>query len=115
VAARWKVTVRYGSDVSREGFESLDDAMSALEKAADEVLADDPLKTVSAFRDYTPDKLVKARIEISGKGLVRPPTAGIDIQGDGELRPFSGGVLRKPLEAKGRKQVFAAIRQSLGQ
>ncbi len=115
MAARWKVTVRYGSDVSREGYESLDEAMAALEKSALEVLDDDPLKTVTAFRDYTPDQLVKARIEISGKGVVRPPTAGLDIQGDGELRPFRGGVLRKPLEAKGRKQVFAAIRQALEQ
>ena len=113
MAARWKVTVRYGSDVSREGYDELDDALAAAEKAADEVLGDAPLGTVKAFRDYTPDQLVKARIEITGKGLISPPTAGVDIQGDGGMLAFTGGVRRKPLEAKSRKQVFAAIRQAL--
>lgn len=113
--AKWKVTVRIDSDVSRQGFDDLDSAMAAAEAAADEALADGPLKTVKAFRDYTPDQLVKARIEVSGKGLFSPPTAGVDIQGDGGMLAFRGGVVRKPLEAKSRKQVFAAIRQALEQ
>ena len=113
--AKWKVTTRYGPDVSRQGFDDFEDAMAALEAATAEVLEDDPLDTVKAFRDYTPDQLVKARIEISGKGLFSPPTAGIDIQGDGGMLAFSGGVKRKPLKANSRKQVFAAIRQALWQ
>jgi len=113
--AQWKVTVRYGPDVSRHGFDNFDDAMEALEAATAEVLGDDPLKTVKAFRDYTPDQLVKARIEISGKGLFSPPTAGVDIQGDGGMLAFSGGLKRKPLKANSRKQVFNAIRQALQQ
>ena len=115
MAARWKVTVRYGSDVSREGFDDLGEAISYAEKATDEVLGDAPLDTVKAFRDYTPDQLVKARIEITGKGLISPPTAGLDIQGDGGVIGFTGGVRRKPIEAKTRKQVFASIRQALEQ
>ena len=115
MASRWKVTVRYGSDVSREGFDELGDAIDAAERSTDEVLADDPLDTVKAFKDYTPDQLVKARIEITGKGLISPPTAGLDIQGDGGILAFTGGVRRKPLAANSRKQVFAAIRQALEQ
>ncbi|HTU15872.1 MAG TPA: hypothetical protein VMF31_11810 [Solirubrobacterales bacterium] len=115
MASRWKVTVRYGSDVSREGFDDLDQAIAAAEAATDEVLGDDPLSTVKAFRDYTPDQLVKARIEITGKGLISPPTAGLDIQGDGGMLAFTGGVRRKALKANSRKQVFAAIRQALEQ
>jgi len=115
VASPWKVTVRYGSDVSREGYDDLDQAIAAAEAATDEVLADSPLSTVKAFRDYTPDQLVKARIEITGKGLFSPPTAGLDIQGDGGMLAFRGGVRRKPLKANSRKQVFHAIRQALEQ
>ncbi|MDQ2700670.1 MAG: hypothetical protein M3Y23_05005 [Actinomycetota bacterium] len=113
--ARWKVTVRIDSDVSRQGFEDLDSAIAAAEAAADEALADGPMESVTAFRDYSPDQLVKARIEISGKGLLSAPTAGLDIQGDGGMLAFKGAVIRKPLEANSRKEVFAAIRQALEQ
>ncbi|MGA7397098.1 MAG: hypothetical protein WBW62_06575 [Solirubrobacterales bacterium] len=113
--AKWKLTIRYGSEVSRQSFDDFDEAMAALEAATADVLDDDPLDTVKAFRDYTPDQLVKARIEIAGKGFFTPPTAGVDIQGDGGMLPFSGGVIRKPLQANSRKQVFAAIRQALQQ
>ena len=68
------------------------------------MLADDPLATVKAFKDYTPDQLVKARIEITGKGLISPPTAGLDIQGDGGMLAFTGGVSgnRSPQETVNR-------------
>jgi hypothetical protein len=111
--ARWKVTVRSGSDVSRQGYDDLGAALEAAEAAADEALGSAPLETVTAFRDYTPDKLIKARIEITGKGLISPPTAGVDIHGDGGMLAFAGGVRRRPLPARNRKEVFAAIRQSL--
>lgn len=112
--ARWKVTVRHGSDVTRRSFDDLDAAIDAAGTATDEILADGPLGTVKAFRDYTPDQLVNARIEISGKGLIAPPTAGIDIQGDGGMLGFTGGVARKPIDATDRKQIFAGIRKALG-
>jgi hypothetical protein len=113
VASRWKVTVRSGSDVSREGFDDLDEALAAAEKAVDEALADGPLPTVKAFRDYTPDQLVKARIEVAGKGFFSPPVAGVDVHGDGGMLAFSGGVRRKPLEADDRRQIFSAMRAVL--
>lgn len=109
------MTVRYGSDVKRQGFDDLDAAISAAETAADQVLADGPMESVSAFKDYPPDQLVNARIEISGKGLISPPTAGIDIQGDGGMLGFTGGVRRKPIAADSRKHIFDAIRQALEQ
>lgn len=109
------MTVRYGPDVTRQGFDDLDTVIAAAEAKAEAVLAGGPLKTVKVFRDYPPDQLVNARIEISGKGLISPPTAGIDIQGDGGMLGFTGGVRRKPIEADNRKQIFAGIRQALEQ
>ncbi|MGK2955986.1 MAG: hypothetical protein ACSLFI_10000 [Solirubrobacterales bacterium] len=113
--AKWKLTVRYGSDVSRQSFDDLDSAIAEAEARTEEILADGPLETVKAFRDYEPDQLVKARIEISGKGLFSPPTAGLDIQGDGGMLAYRGGVTRKPIEAESRRQIFAGIRQALEQ
>lgn len=111
--ARWKLIVRHGSDVSRQGFDDLDSAIGAAETTTDTILADEPLGKVKAFRDYDPDQRVKARIEITGKGVLRPPTAGLDIQGDGGMLGFTGGLIRKPIEADDRKQIFAGIRRFL--
>ncbi len=107
------MTVRYGSDVTRVSFDDLDEAIQEAEAMTEKVLSDGPLDSVSAFKEYAPDQLVKARIEISGKGLFSAPTAGIDIQGDGGMLGFTGGVKRKPIDATDRKQIFAGIREAL--
>ena len=111
--AAWKVTVRNGSTVQREGFDDLDEALSEAERQTREILAEGALPPARAFREYEPSMLVKARIEISGKGLLRPPTAGIDIQGDQSLVGFIGGVRRKPIEAHDEAGIFDEIRKAL--
>ena len=111
--AKWKLTVRHGSDVSRQSFDQLDDALAAAREAADEVIGDGPLSTVKAIRDYEPSNIVNARIEISGKGLLRPPTAGIDIQGDLSVIPYAGGVRRRVLEGSTVPQAIKSLRMSL--
>lgn len=113
MAKNWKLTVRYGSDVSRQGFDDLDQALDAARKAADEVIADGSLGEVKAIRDYEPSQLVNARIEISGKGLFRPPTAGIDIQGDLTVIAYQGGVRRDPLEGSNITQALKSVRMAL--
>ena len=47
------------------------------------------------LRDFEPSKQVQARLEISGRGLLRPPTAGVDLRGDGSLVAFSGSLARR--------------------
>jgi hypothetical protein len=108
--AAWKLTIRDGSDVSRQGFDDLDAAIDAAEAATDAVLAEGPASRVKAIRDYEPEELVNARIEIAGKGFLSPPTAGLDVQGDGTLIGFSGGITRKRFPTESRDEIFAAIR-----
>jgi hypothetical protein len=111
--ADWKLTIRDGSDVSRLKFDDLDAALEAARVRIDEVLERRPLATVKAIRDYEPGKRVKARIEISGRGFLSPPTAGVDIRGDNTLLGFTGGVTRKPLDGRTSDQVIEAMRQTL--
>ena len=106
----WKLTVRNGSKVSRQGFDDLDAAIGAAESATDAVLAEGPAAPVKAIRDYEREDLVNARIEIAGKGFLSPPTAGLDIQGDGTLIGFSGGITRRKFPVDGRDEIFNAIR-----
>jgi hypothetical protein len=111
--AAWKVTVRNGSTVQRQAFDDLEAALAEARRQTDAIVAEGPMAPAKAFREYEPSELVRARIEISGKGLLRPPTAGVDIQGDQSLVGFIGGVKRKPIEAKDEDGIFAAIREAL--
>lgn len=111
--SNWKLTVRHGSDVSRESFDDLDEALGAARRAADEVIAEGPLDAVSAIRDYEPSQLVNARLEISGRGLFSPPTAGIDIQGDLSVIAYAGGVKRQTLEGSTIAQAIKSVKMFL--
>ncbi len=111
--AAWKVTVRNGSNVQRKGFDGLDEALAEAKSQTRDILAEGALPPAKAFREYEPSELVKARIEITGKGLLRPPTAGLDIQGDQSLVGFIGGVRRKPIEASDEAGIFDEIRKAL--
>lgn len=109
----WKLTVRHGSDVTRLGFDELGAAIEAMRARADEIRAEGPLDSVSTLRDFGPADLVHARLEISGKGLLRPPTAGVDIHGDGSVLPFRGGVRREALEPTRSEDAFDAVASAL--
>ena len=78
----WKVTVRHGSQVKREKFETLAEAVDEARAQVDAVRREGGLPEISAFRDYAPDQRVHARIEISGPGLIRSPEGGLDVTGD---------------------------------
>ena len=99
--------------MTRSSFDDLDGAIDAAREKAAEIIAGEPMKPVKAIRDYEPAQLVRARIEIAGKGLFSPPTAGLDIQGDLSITGFTGGVRRKPLEGDSLRQVFGEIREAL--
>jgi hypothetical protein len=109
----WTLTVRHGSEVEKEQFEDLDAAISALRTRAESIRGEGPVKPVSGFRDYEPGDQVHARLEVSGKGILRPPTAGVDVRGDGQFVPYAGGIRRRPLEPEEEEDAFAAVRRHL--
>lgn len=111
--ADWKLTIRDGSDVSRLKFDDLEAALEEARTRIEQICARPQLETVKAIRDYEPEKLVKARIEISGRGFISPPTAGVDVRGDNSLAGYSGGVSRKPLKGRTAAQVVEAMRETL--
>ena len=111
--AVWKLTIRHGSTVAREQFDDLDAAVAELRRCAEEVRAEGGLKQVSALRDFEPADQVQARLEISGRGILRPPTAGIDVRGDGSMVAFSGSVRRQQIEPSGDQTVFEVVRSAL--
>lgn len=97
----YRVTVRRGPHVTREQYETLNQALAAVERAAR-----GGREAESAFgRTYAPGDLVAARIELKGAAT----RAGIDVRGDGTLVAWTGRVRRKVLEGDALK----ALRQSV--
>jgi hypothetical protein len=71
------------------------------------------MEPVSTLRDFTPEDLVRARLQLSGKGWPRKPVAGIDVRGDGTFMPYRGTVRREELDPAGYDTPFDAVRETL--
>jgi hypothetical protein len=111
--AAWKLTVRHGSDVYDERFEDLDEAVAEMRRRALAIRAEGPAKPISTLRDFAPGDQVHARLQLSGKGLLRRPVAGVDVRGDGTFMPFRGGVTREELDPAAYDTPFDAVRETL--
>jgi hypothetical protein len=109
----WKVTVRHGSEVYREKFDSLEEAIAEARGRADGVRREGGLPPISAFRDHTPDQRVHARIEISGPGLLRGREGGVDVMGDGAVIAYSGAIRKRPIEAESLDEAFDRLADAL--
>ena len=109
----YKLTIRHGPRVEREAFADLDEAVAALERAAERVLAAGRLEAVRMLRDFEPSERVAARLELSSGGALRGRAAGVDVMGDGSVVPFAGGVMRRRLEAREGESEYDAVRREL--
>jgi len=110
---RYTLTVRDGPRVEREKFDELEPAIARLQQRASEIRGEGRLPGVSAFREYSPDERVKARLEISTGRMLKKREAGIDVMGDNSIVAFSGGVFRNPMEDVGERDFESAIADAL--
>jgi hypothetical protein len=111
--AAYRLTVRHGSKVERERFDSLEQAIAALEQRAEEIRGEGPLAGVKTLRDYEPAERVHARLELSTGGVLRGREAGVDVMGDGALVPYVGVVRKRRLEPGDAETAFEAVRGAL--
>src|SRR6476646_9178191 len=109
----WKLTVRHGSDVEHESFDELGKAVGAMRERALAIRAEGPVKGVSALRDFGPKQQVHARLQLTGKGWLRKPAAGIDVRGDGTFMPYRGAVRREELDPSKHETPFELVRETL--
>jgi hypothetical protein len=111
--AGWKLTVRHGSKVSRDSFDELGEAVSEMRRLAFAIRSQGAAKPASALREFKPEDQVLARLQLSRKGLLRKPTAGVDVRGNGLFVPFRGGVGRQELDPTDYDTPFDAVREVL--
>jgi hypothetical protein len=109
----WRVTVRHGSEVTREKLPGLDGAIAYARECVEEIRKEDRLPPVSALRDFSPEQQVQARIEISGPGLIRSPEGGIDVMGDGHAIAYTGAIRKETLEADTLDEAFEKLAANL--
>jgi hypothetical protein len=110
---QWKLTVRHGPEVEHRGFDDLAEAVAAMRERALAIRSEGSVKSASFVRDYTPADQVHARLELKGRGLLRRPTAGIDVRGDGTFMPYRGGVGREELDPTDHDTPFDLVRETL--
>ncbi len=108
----WELTIRDGSDVDHESFDDLDAAVAEMRRRALAIRAEGPAKPVSALRDFGPEDQVRARLQLSEKGL-RKPVAGVDVRGNGKFVPYRGGLRREELDPTRHKTPFDTVREAL--
>jgi hypothetical protein len=111
--SKWKLTVRHGSEVEHTQFDDLDEAVAAMRKRALEIRSEGPVKAIASLRDFGPEDQVHARLQLSGRGLLRKPVAGVDVRGDGTFVPYRGGVGREELDPSRHETPFDLVRETL--
>jgi hypothetical protein len=111
--SKWKLTVRFGPEVERTGFDDLGEAVAAMRERALTVRAEGPPKTAALLGTYGPAEQVQARLELKGRGLRHRPVAGIDVRGDGTFVPYRGGVGREELDPSDHDTPFDLVRETL--
>jgi hypothetical protein len=110
---QWKLTVRHGSAVDHAQFEDLGEAVAAMRERALAIRSEGPVRPVRSLRDFEPGDQVHARLQLSGRGLLRKPVAGVDVRGDGAFVPFRGGVVREELDPSREETPFDLVRETL--
>jgi hypothetical protein len=110
--ARYTLTTRISGKVEHEHFADLADAIAALERRGHALQGRADAETVggSLMRRYEPEDQVTARLELSGPRRLR---VGVDVRGDGTALPFTGRLVRKPLQRGDGESAYDALRRAV--
>jgi hypothetical protein len=110
----WKLTVRAGSQVTRERFEDLGVAIDAVEARAIRLARKSHDSVDAKFKRFDPVDQVVARLELAGPERLIPRLhGGIDVRGDGSIEPYLGRVSRTVVELRKGESPYEALRRAL--
>jgi hypothetical protein len=106
------VTVRRRGATERDRYDSLDEALTALEERLDGLARAERRGSERGLgRDYAPVMQVAARGELAGPGGLR---GGVDLRGDGSAEAFTGRLRRRLVERGTGETAYEALRRALG-
>jgi predicted ArsR family transcriptional regulator len=106
---RFTLTTRLGGQVEHEHFDTLPEAIDALERNGHRLQGKADAESVggSLMRRYEPQDQVTARLEVSGRKV----RVGVDVRGDGRAVPFSGRISRGEIERESGESAYDALRR----
>jgi hypothetical protein len=112
VAEPYTVTIRAQPRNTKERFDTLDDALEAIEERGRELAAGAYETPVGGtlIRRIEPVQIVTARLELRGPRRLR---AGIDVRGDGSSEAFTGRVRRQLVEQRDGESAYEALRRAV--
>jgi hypothetical protein len=108
----YRVVVRSGGEVRKDGYQELASALDAIERAGAELADGAAARPVggSLVRRLEPVQQVVGRVELRGPSRLR---AGVDVRGDGSSEAFTGRVRRTLIEQRGGESAYEALRREL--
>ena len=104
----FRVVLRAGPKVEKLDAETLEAALSLLERRA-RAVADGPARQSVDLRvrRFEPAQQVAARAELRGAGV----RAGVDVRGDGSAEAWTGRIRRRLVEPRDGEDAYAALRR----
>jgi hypothetical protein len=112
VPPRYTLTVRRRGVTDRDRFESLDEALTALETRLDAFARPERRGAERGLsREYAPVMQVAVRGEVAGPGGLR---GGVDVRGDGSAEAYTGRVRRRLVDRGAGETAYEALRRALG-
>jgi hypothetical protein len=115
MADHYRLLVREGPRVSKARFDSLADALDAVQAHVLE-LGTRPERAAIDLRtrEVEPSEQVVARVELSGPERWMPRIrAGVDVRGDATAEAWSGRARRRVLARQDGETAIAALRRAL--
>jgi hypothetical protein len=108
--ARFTLTTRISGEVEHERFETLDSALTALERRGHILQGEADAEVVggSLMRRFEPEDQVTARLEVKGPRRLR---MGVDVRGDGSAVAFTGSLVRQEIERTSGETAYDALRR----
>jgi hypothetical protein len=108
---RYTLTVRRRGATDRERFDSLEEALVALEDRLDGLVRPQRRSDERGLsRSYAPVQQVAVRGEVAGPGGLR---GGVDVRGDGSSEAYTGRLRRRLVERRAGETAYDALRRAL--
>ena|ERR1700689_236323 len=113
---KWTLTVRDGPRVAHKRYETLAEAVEAMERELDELAPATKRRAIKVpGKSFDAARQVAVRAEIAGPGgWMAGARGGVDMRGDGSTEAYTGRLRRKLVELQPGETPYDGLRRTLG-